>query len=239
MWLWTSRKVKCFAMILCWSCVQDRRSVLSLDWYLIGGKGHTEREWYITICSAGFDIISSSLLYVLWCKLVTKSVSLVNTEFNKLRGQLQRLWSHIKIKLCVRLSALRWFYVGHVYKIGEVSFHLIGRNGFHVRGKNCPQAACRTSSTILFPHSTNQIIDLWRCRRCCRRRFVQNSLIGSAAHASSENAHGSPSEIPWLSQLFCECANFLARLQGSGWRRAARRTGLSFIPSLHQKSIKK
>ena len=147
--------------------------------------------------------------------------------------------SHIKIKLCVRLSALRWFYVGHVYKIGEVSFHLIGRNGFHVRGKNCPQAACRTSSTILFPHSTNQIIDLWRCRRCCRRRFVQNSLIGSAAHASSENAHGSPSDIPWLSQLFCACANFLARLQGSGWRRATRRTGLSFIPSLHQKSIKK
>ena len=168
-----------------------------------------------------------------------RHVSLVNTEFNKLRGQLQRLWSHIKIKLCVRLSALRWFYVGHVYKVGEVSFHLIGTNGFHVRGKNCPQAACRTSSTILFPHSTNQIIDLWRCRRCCRRRFVQNSLIGLAAHASSENAHGSPSDIPWLSQLFCACANFLARLQGSGWRRAARRTGLSFIPSLHQKSIKK
>ena len=28
-------------------------------------------------------------------------------------------------------------YVGHVYKIGEVSFHLIGTNGFHVKGKNC------------------------------------------------------------------------------------------------------
>ena len=33
-------------------------------------KGHTVREWYITICSAGFDIISSSLLYVQWYKLV-------------------------------------------------------------------------------------------------------------------------------------------------------------------------
>ena len=33
-------------------------------------KGHTVREWYITICSAGFDIIFSSLLYVQWYKLV-------------------------------------------------------------------------------------------------------------------------------------------------------------------------
>ena len=33
-----------------------------------------------------------------------------------------------------------------------------------------------TCSTILFPHSTNQIIDLWRGRRCCRSSFV-NSLI--------------------------------------------------------------
>ena len=154
-----------------------------------------------------------------------KQVSLVNTEFKKLRRQLQRLWRHIKIELHFRLSALRWFYVDHVYKIGQVYFHLIGTNGFLVRGKNCIQGACRTCSTILFPHSTNQIIDLWRCRRYCRRRFVQNSLIGSAAHASSENAHGSPSDTPWLSHLFCACDNFLARLQGSGWRRGARRTG--------------
>ena len=160
-----------------------------------------------------------------------RQVSLVKTEFNKLRRQLQPLWSHNKIELRVRLSALRWFYVGHVYKIGEVSFHLIDTNGFHVRGKNCPQATCRTSSTILFPHSTNQIIDLWRCRRCCRRRFVQNSLIGSAAQASSENAHGSPSDIPWLSQLFCACANFFARQWMKAWRKA---NWLLFIPSLHQ-----
>ena len=112
-----------------------------------------------------------------------------------------------------------------MYKIGEVSFQLIGTNGFHVRGKNCPQGACRTSSTILFPHSTNQIIHLWRCRRCCRRRFVQNSLIGSAAHASSENAHGSPSDMPWLGSHFsCACANFLARLPGRGRRHGAERT---------------
>ena len=35
------------------------------------------------------------------------------------------------------------------------------------------QKACRTCSTIIFLHSTNQIIDLWRCR--CRRQIL-NSL---------------------------------------------------------------
>ena len=37
--------------------------------------------------------------------------------------------------------------------------------------KNFHQKACRTCSTIIFPRSTNRIIDLWRCRR-----FV-NSLL--------------------------------------------------------------
>ena len=46
--------------------------------------------------------------------------------------QRQRL---IKIELCVMLSALRLLHVGHVYKIGEVSFHVIGSIGFHVGGK--------------------------------------------------------------------------------------------------------
>ena len=30
--------------------------------------------------------------------------------------------------------------------------------------KTLLQKACRTCSTIIFPHSTNQIIELWRCR---------------------------------------------------------------------------
>ena len=34
--------------------------------------------------------------------------------------------------------------------------------------KTLHQKGCRTCSTINFPHSTNEIIDLWRCRcRCC------------------------------------------------------------------------
>ena len=41
--------------------------------------------------------------------------------------------------------------------------------------KTLHQKACRTCSTIIFLHSTNQIIDLWRCRWHCRRQIL-NSL---------------------------------------------------------------
>ena len=44
--------------------------------------------------------------------------------------------------------------------------------------KTLHQKACRTCSTIIFLHSTNQIIDLWRCRWRCRRQIL-NSLITS------------------------------------------------------------
>ena len=39
--------------------------------------------------------------------------------------------------------------------------------------KKLHQKACRT---VIFPRSINQIIDLWRCRRQCRRHFL-NSLL--------------------------------------------------------------
>ena len=95
-----------------------------------------------------------------------------------------------------------------LYKIGEVYFRLLGTNGFHEKaekekfsaaGSRCRPAsnmkisrrrladyvkklhlkACRMCSTIIFPRSTNQLmnhLNLWRCRcrsRCC---FL-NSLI--------------------------------------------------------------
>ena len=41
--------------------------------------------------------------------------------------------------------------------------------------KKVNQDACCTCSSIIFPHSTNRIIDLWRCR--CRRRFRRKLLI--------------------------------------------------------------
>ena len=44
--------------------------------------------------------------------------------------------------------------------------------------KELHQKAWRTCSTIIFPHSTKQIVDLWRCPGRCRRHFL-NSLLGS------------------------------------------------------------
>ena len=42
--------------------------------------------------------------------------------------------------------------------------------------KTLHRKACRTCSTIIFCHSTNQIINLWRCRCRCCLHFL-NSLI--------------------------------------------------------------
>ena len=41
-------------------------------------------------------------------------------------------------------------------------------------------SACRTYSTIIFPHLSNQIIFFWRCRcRCrCRRRCLNSLMLG-------------------------------------------------------------
>ena len=44
--------------------------------------------------------------------------------------------------------------------------------------KTLHQKACRTCSTIIFLHSTNEIIDLWRYRWRCRRQIL-NSLFAA------------------------------------------------------------
>ena len=80
-----------------------------------------------------------------------------------------------------------------LYKIGGVRFRLFGSSSFHVKAKNerftAACSRCRQNlkyenftssfarlrqniapksvqpcSTIIFLHSTNQIIDFWRCR---------------------------------------------------------------------------
>ena len=95
-----------------------------------------------------------------------------------------------------------------LYKIGEVHFRLLGTNGFHAKTKNesftvagsrcrqnlknenftssfgrlrqnLHQKACCTCSTIIFPHSTNQIIHLWRCRSRCCRHFLNSLFFNS------------------------------------------------------------
>ena len=55
------------------------------------------------------------------------------------------------------------------------------------------QKACRTYSAIIFPHSTNQIIDLWRCRGPCR--LVLNFLLGNLKNGDGngyDNATNQP-----------------------------------------------
>ena len=61
--------------------------------------------------------------------------NLKNREFMKLRRLLLRK-CHFQIDLCVRLSVLRLFQVGQLYKISEVYFCLLGTKGFHVKAKN-------------------------------------------------------------------------------------------------------
>ena len=91
-----------------------------------------------------------------------------------------------------------------LYETGEEHFFFFfGTNAFHVKAKNerftAASSRClrnlkyenftssfgrlrqklhRTCSTIIFPHLTNQIINLWRCRGRCRRHFL-NSLLSN------------------------------------------------------------
>ena len=48
--------------------------------------------------------------------------------------------------------------------------------------KKLHQKACRTT---IFPLSTNQIIDLWRCRHRCHRHFLNFLIFGSTRNLSS------------------------------------------------------
>ena len=107
-------------------------------------------------------------------------------EFKKLRRQLQGK-RHIKIELCVKLSLLLLFHVYHLvqnrWSALSLAWHLkkkdlrlrapvvvrtsnmkISRRRLADYAKSLHQKASHTCSTVIFLHSTNQIIDLWRCR---------------------------------------------------------------------------
>ena len=112
---------------------------------------------------------------------------------------------------------LRLFNVCHVIRNRQsVLFVFFGPNAFHVKAENekliasdlccrqklkyenftssfgrlrqkLHQKSCRTCSTIIFPHSTNQIINLWRCRGRCRRHFL-NSLFAIRVRVPREDS---------------------------------------------------
>ena len=124
-------------------------------------------------------------------------------EFRKLPHLLQRK-CRIKIEFCVMLSVLRLFHVYHFVQNGWSILSLDWHQRFSCKGKEWSTAAgsccrqnlkcenftssfgrlrkkitpkaCCTCSTIIFLHSTNQIIDLWRCL-CHYSRYFLNSLF--------------------------------------------------------------
>ena len=124
---------------------------------------------------------------------------IVRSLIKKLRRQLQGK-RHNKIKL----SLLRLFHVDHVVQNRRSVLSLAWREWFSCKGKEwkiycCEfalssepqirisrrrladyvktlhQKACFTCSTIIFLHSTNQIIYLWRCRWRCQ--ILNSSLL--------------------------------------------------------------
>ena len=56
--------------------------------------------------------------------------------------------------------------------------------------KKLHQQACRTCSTIIFLHSTNQIIDLWRCPWHCRLQIWNTLLTKWRGRCVTHDIHG-------------------------------------------------
>ena len=54
--------------------------------------------------------------------------------------------------------------------------------------KTLHQISCRTCRTIIFLHSTNQVIDLWRCCWCCHRQILNSLMKVSRRHQSAPNS---------------------------------------------------
>ena len=52
--------------------------------------------------------------------------------------------------------------------------------------KKFHQKACRTCSTIILPHSTNQITDLCRCHGRCSRHFLNSPVLFHSKRESVE-----------------------------------------------------
>ena len=113
--------------------------------------------------------------------------------------------------------------------VGELSFHLIDTKCFLVRGKNCTngRAACAAQNYFLIQPVRSLTYDVVVAVAVVIS--LQNSLIGSAAHASSENAHGSPSVIPWLSHLLCTLPGCKAVAEGVAQGELAFHLFLAYI----------
>ena len=92
-----------------------------------------------------------------------------------------------------------------------------------LRPKIFTKKACRTCSTIIFPHSANQIIDLWRRCGCCSR-FLNSlliTLIATPADCKPISTKNQDSIDQWQQKNAIKLANHDAN---AGSRRLARET---------------
>ena len=80
----------------------------------------------------------------------------------------------------------------------------------HLAGyvKELYQSVCRTCSTIIYPHSINQITVFWRCRCCCLRPCLSSLLLGFGQNAREIilEFHSSPFDYPYL---YCKLCGFV------------------------------
>ena len=84
------------------------------------------------------------------------ALSLAWQEWFSCKGKEWKIYGSVRCRVVVRTSNIK-----------------ISRRPLADHIKKFHQKACRTWSTVIFPHSTNQIIDLWRCRGRCRRLFLK------------------------------------------------------------------
>ena len=125
-----------------------------------------------------------------------------------------------------------------LYKVAEVHSRLLGTNGFHAKARNkgftAAGSCCRQNlkyenfrspfgrlrqkialKSVIFPHSTNQIVDLWCCRcRCnflnslfycgdCERRlFDPATIMVCFAHLVHLGRNGMIAKYRWCRVLF-------------------------------------
>ena len=82
--------------------------------------------------------------------------------------------------------------------------------------KTLHQKAWRTCSTIIFLHSTNQIIDLWRCRWCCRSQILNSLLFRNDCGKKSKFPYANHTSYDWR-KSFPKQSNFVFLVQMNSW----------------------
>ena len=153
-------------------------------------RGRSNNHKIVTICQ---------MFIFKWCFRCRLSL------LGSLRSYDANCNENVTLKLNFALSILQLFHVGHLVQNRRSALLLAWHEWISCKGKESNerftarvvvktsnmkisrrrladyvktlyQKACRACSTIIFLHSTNQIIDVWRCCCRCRRRILNTSL---------------------------------------------------------------